>query len=94
MNKALNPIISLFYPIPTLGWLPLLLVPHGIRLYAAVVALYLLAALLTGLRSLRIKMALAVAAGIVSTHIVYGLFFIKGLLTGKKATEQTAKTDS
>lgn len=31
MNKALNPIISLFYPIPTLGWLPLLMLVIGIN---------------------------------------------------------------
>ena len=31
MNKALNPIISLFYPIPTLGWLPLLMLLIGIN---------------------------------------------------------------
>jgi len=29
-NKALNPIISLFYPIPALGWLPLLMLWLGI----------------------------------------------------------------
>jgi len=31
MNKALHPIISLFYPIPTLGWLPLLMLWIGIN---------------------------------------------------------------
>jgi len=30
-HKALNPIISLFYPIPTLGWLPLLMLWIGIN---------------------------------------------------------------
>ena len=29
-NKALNPIISLIYPIPALGWLPLLMLWFGI----------------------------------------------------------------
>jgi len=31
INKALHPIISLFYPIPTLGWLPLLMLWIGIN---------------------------------------------------------------
>jgi NitT/TauT family transport system permease protein len=31
MNKSLNPIISLLYPIPTLGWLPLLMLWIGIN---------------------------------------------------------------
>ncbi|MBN1107013.1 MAG: ABC transporter permease [Deltaproteobacteria bacterium] len=30
-NRALNPIISLFYPIPALGWLPLLMLWIGIN---------------------------------------------------------------
>jgi len=31
MNKALNPIISLLYPIPAIGWLPLLMLWIGIN---------------------------------------------------------------
>jgi len=31
VDKALNPIISLFYPIPTLGWIPLLMLWIGIN---------------------------------------------------------------
>jgi NitT/TauT family transport system permease protein len=31
LNKALHPIISLFYPIPALGWLPLLMLWVGIN---------------------------------------------------------------
>ncbi len=31
INKALNPVISLFYPIPALGWLPLLMLWIGIN---------------------------------------------------------------
>ena len=31
INKALHPIISLLYPIPTLGWLPLLMLWIGIN---------------------------------------------------------------
>ena len=31
LNKALNPIVSLLYPIPALGWLPLLMIWIGIN---------------------------------------------------------------
>jgi NitT/TauT family transport system permease protein len=31
LNKALNPIVSLIYPIPALGWLPLLMIWIGIN---------------------------------------------------------------
>jgi len=31
IDKTLNPIISLFYPIPTLGWIPLLMLWIGIN---------------------------------------------------------------
>jgi len=31
VNRALNPIVSLFYPIPTLGWIPLLMLWIGIN---------------------------------------------------------------
>ncbi len=31
MDRALNPIINLFYPIPTLGWIPLLMLWIGIN---------------------------------------------------------------
>ncbi len=31
INRALNPIVSLFYPIPTLGWIPLLMLWIGIN---------------------------------------------------------------
>lgn len=70
-----------------LGWLPLMAFPGGLRLYVWGVSLYLLAACLTAAKSLHPKMAAAVAAGIVSTHIVYGLNFIKGLFL-KELDEQ------
>jgi glycosyltransferase involved in cell wall biosynthesis len=62
------------------GWIPLIFVPSGLKAYASVVVLYLLAAAVTSLRGAAPKMAAVVATGIVSTHIVYGLNFIKGLL--------------
>ncbi|MFH1037061.1 MAG: glycosyltransferase family 2 protein [PVC group bacterium] len=63
-----------------LGWLPLLFIPGGIFLYAAAVLLYFLAALVTGVSSRNLKMTFMVAAGIVTTHVVYGLNFMRGLL--------------
>lgn len=62
-----------------LGWIPLLLIPGGIRFYLFPVALYLFLALVSALRALNLKEGALVAAGIVSTHIVYGLNFIRGL---------------
>jgi len=70
------------------GWLPLSLFSGGLKLYAGLVLLYLLAACMTGARSLNFKATLVVAAGIVSTHIVYGLNFIKGLLLSKLPEEK------
>lgn len=70
-----------------LGWLPLLVVPWGWKVYIAIAGLYLLAALFTGLRSLNFKTTVVVAAGIVTTHIVYGLKFILGLLAKKLPEE-------
>jgi GT2 family glycosyltransferase len=70
-----------------LGWLPLLLIPGGIIFYGIIVLLYLLAAVLTGVRSLNFKTTVIVAAGIVSTHIVYGFNFIRGLLVKKLPEE-------
>ena len=65
------------------GWLPLSFFAGGLKLYAGTVLLYLLAACLTGAGSLNIKTAAVVAAGIVSTHVVYGVHFIRGLFLKK-----------
>lgn len=62
-----------------LGWFPLLLVPGGIRFYLVPVGLYLLLALASGFRTWNWKEGSLVAAGIVTTHVVYGLNFLRGL---------------
>ncbi len=62
-----------------LGWIPLLLVPGGIRFYLVPAGLYLLLALASGLRTWNWKEVVLVFAGIVTTHLVYGLNFIRGL---------------
>lgn len=69
------------------GWMPLFFIPSGLKMYAGLVGLYLLAAAVTSLRGATLKMAAVVAAGIVSTHVVYGLNFINGLLKKRLAEE-------
>jgi len=70
-----------------LGWFPLLFIPVGIKSYGLIVILYLLAAIITGIRSLNFKTTIIVAAGIISTHIVYGINFICGLSVNKLPEE-------
>jgi GT2 family glycosyltransferase len=71
-----------------LGWLPFLFIAGGVKFYIIIVLLYLLAAITTGVRSLNFKTTIIVAAGIVSTHIVYGINFIRGLMIRKLPEEQ------
>lgn len=70
-----------------LGWLPLLFITGGVKFYIIIVLLYLLAAIITGVRSLNFKITVIVAAGIITTHIVYGINFIRGLLAKKLPEE-------
>ncbi len=70
-----------------IGWFPLIFISEGVKFYGIIVFLYLLAAVITGLRSLNFKTTVIIAAGIVSTHIVYGFNFIRGLLEKKLPEE-------
>jgi cellulose synthase/poly-beta-1,6-N-acetylglucosamine synthase-like glycosyltransferase len=70
-----------------LGWLPLLFLPGGSAFYLAVAGLYLLAAFVTGARGGGLRMTVWVMAGIIATHVVYGLNFIRGLLVAKLPEE-------
>ncbi len=70
-----------------LGWIPLLLIPGGIKFYLIPTALYLLLALASGLRTWNWKAGTLVAAGIVTTHIVYGLNFLRGLAASRLPEE-------
>ncbi len=72
------------------GWIPLLLIPGGIGFYLTPVAAYLLLALLTGLRSGNCRDTALVAAGIVTTHLVYGLNFLHGLAARRLPEENPA----
>lgn len=55
--------------------------PAFMFIYVPAVALYVLAALITGLRTRDVRMAMVVAMGIALTHIYYGIGFILGLLS-------------
>lgn len=41
VNKALNPVISLLYPIPALGWLPLLMIWFGVSELLPVIVVFI-----------------------------------------------------
>ena len=69
------------------GWIPLIFIPGGVKSYGIIVILYLVAAITTGIQSRNFKTTVIVAAGIVSTHIVYGINFIRGLLAKKLPEE-------
>ena len=73
-----------------LGWLPLSLIPGGLVFYAVPVVLYLLLALLTSLRGFSPKTAPAVFGGIIATHFVYGVQFVRGLLAKRLPEEKPA----
>ena len=64
-----------------LGWIPLMFIPGGWWIYLSLVGIYLLAAVLVGAKSLDLSLASAVAAGVISTHVVYGVAFIRGLFS-------------
>ncbi len=63
-----------------LGWIPGVFFPKWILIYLSAVGFYLLAALASGLGSRNIKITFLVGAGIVTTHFVYGIKFLQGLL--------------
>ncbi len=70
-----------------LGWIPLILIPGGIGFYLIPAAAYLFCALATGLRSGNCRGAALVTAGIVTTHLVYGLNFLRGLASRRLPEE-------
>jgi len=84
LNYFLPAVWTLFL---ILGWLPLMAFSGGLRLYMRGIELYLLAVCVTAAKSLHPKTAVVVATGIVSTHIVYGVNFIRGLFLRKLGEE-------
>jgi len=71
-----------------LGWIPLLLVPGGIKFYLVPVALYLFLSLISGLKTWNWKEGALVTAGIITTHIVYGHNFLRGLAARRLPEEK------
>jgi len=59
------------------------------NLYITVMSLYLLWALLIGILCDSVKIAFLVISGIFLTHVTYGIYFIKGLLSKKLPEEDT-----
>jgi GT2 family glycosyltransferase len=72
-----------------LGWLPALWWPAWGALWLAGAAAYLLAAVLSSLAA-PLRLAPWVAAGIVATQLVYGAFFVRGLLARRLREEPHA----
>ena len=86
--------MRLSYFFPSLFVFSLILAPvlgnvsETIRnLYITVMSLYLLWALLIGILCDSVKMAFLVISGIFLTHVTYGIYFIKGLLSKKLPEE-------
>lgn len=72
-----------------LGWLPALAWPAWGALWLFGAAVYLLAAALSSLAA-PLRLAPWVAAGIVATQFVYGVFFVRGLLARSLSEEPHA----
>ena len=69
------------------GWLPALFYPFWRSLYLYALVIYLGLAALRGIKCLNPKLILPVFLGIISTHFIYGIWFIKGLLSRRLAEE-------
>jgi glycosyltransferase involved in cell wall biosynthesis len=85
--------LSYFFPTLFLvglsvGWIFGFFYPIFYSIYLSVIGVYLLFGLVPWLLSLDVKRMLIGFAGIFTTHIVYGLWFIKGLLTRKLPEEK------
>ena len=70
-----------------LGWWPALAWPWWWRGYEVMLQCYLGAVLLTAARSLSWRMTCAIATGLIASHVTYGLFFLKGLLSRRLPDE-------
>lgn len=68
-----------------------LLISWGLHLYISLLSIYLIAAILTGAMSFKAKTTLIISAGIISTHLVYGFNFIRGLLVKQLPEEYKVK---
>ena len=67
-----------------------LLIPGFAVLYAAGIALYLLAAFASAaMVSHGVRLTILIALGIIASHLVYGVWFVFGLLAPRLSEEQT-----
>lgn len=85
--------ISYFFPsffllAVMLGWLPGVFMPCLKGFYWSVISIYLFFVLCAGIITANPKLAVFVMAGIISTHLVYGWFFITGLFSKKLKEEK------
>lgn len=69
------------------GWMSGFIHPFFYSLFAVFLVIYLVLTLLTGLKRSPSKIALLVFAGIILTHLSYGIWFIKGLLSPELGEE-------
>lgn len=68
-----------------------LLIPNFAFLYATGIVLYIIAAVLSAVAvSWGIYLTILVASGIIATHLVYGIWFVLGLLSPRLSEEQVA----
>jgi len=74
-----------------LGLLAGMLHPLLLGIYAGIVGLYVLAILVESLVWGELRLGLPVAAGIVATHVVYGVWFVVGLLSPHLAEEKVGE---
>ena len=88
--------MRLSYFFPTLFVVSLVLSPflgsfsETLRnIYIAIMSLYFIWALLIGILCDSVKMAFLVIGGIFLTHVTYGIYFVKGLLSKKLPEEDT-----
>jgi len=73
----------------SLGWILAVFFPVLGIIYFATIAIYLLWSLGISLCSVDLKMGALVFSGIIVTHFVYGIFFLKGLLSKKLREEDS-----
>lgn len=74
---------SLFVIGLIVGLISSFLNPVLMMLYISILAIYLIACLIEGLKTKNLRITLLVFTGMFLTHITYGLAFLKGLVTKK-----------
>ncbi len=72
---------SLFVVFLIMGMFASIFVSSFAGYYAAVLSFYLAMLIISGARTGNIRLLILVVPGIIATHISYGIYFVKGLLT-------------